>query len=162
MKEYLLSLLVASMLLTLVGILSPKGSNGGLSGHVRLVGALVWICLLVVPLFHLVSQFRQTWDDELIFEQESVIPDCQAQLNEAIDKASKDYFCDMLTQTLEERFSLTAGTLRCTVKWMQVESGIKPEQVTLFLSGSAIWQSPTLLEEFVTDLIGCKCITVIE
>lgn len=162
MKEYLLSLLVASMLLTLVGILSPKGSGGGLSGHVRLVAALVWICLLVVPLFRLIGEIPYLPSNTILSTQEPESPDYQAQLDEALNEASKEYFCDMLTQSLEEKFSLAAGTVRCAVRWAQTESGIKPEEVTVVLSGSAIWQSPALLEDFVSDLIGCGCIIVID
>ena len=162
MKEYLLSLLVASLLLSLVGILAPKGTGSGLAGHVRLVAALVWICLLVIPLFSLLSKMPDLWSDTILVPQEQGTQDYQKELQSILDEASKEYFCDVLTQTLEEHFALDAGTLRCAIVWAQTESGIQPKQVTLLLSGSAIWQSPTLLEEFVTDLIGCKCITAIE
>jgi hypothetical protein len=83
-------------------------------------------------------------------------------MQQVVDEASKTYFCDMLTQTLEERFSLSQGTVRCLVAWKQEEDGIKPEKVTLILSGSAVWHSPKEMEVFVTELIGCSCVSAIE
>lgn len=162
MREYLLSLLVVSLILAVIGILAPDGEKGGLSKHVRLVAALVWICVLISPLSHIISDVRDWWNGELLSIEEEPARDYQEQALQALDQASKDYFCDMLTQVLEENFSLSPGTVRVQVFWSQGESEIKPEKITLLLSGSAVWQSPKEMEQFVKELIGCECISAIE
>ena len=50
MKIYLLSLLITSLLLSVIGILSPKGERDGLAKHMRLVAALVWLCCMAIPM----------------------------------------------------------------------------------------------------------------
>ena len=162
MKDYLLSLLVVSMILSVVGILAPKGTGGGLAGHIRLVAALVWICVLIAPLPTVIAELRDVWSNGFIEIQTQDAPDYQIQTDQILDEASKAYFCDMLTQALEDRFSLMPGSLRCHVVWNETSDGIRPGKVTLLLSGDAVWQSPKQLEEFVTELIGCECISAIE
>lgn len=78
-----------------------------------------------------------------------------------MESASRSYFAQSLTQMLEQRFSIPAGEIRCTVRWQQDEE-LRPDRVTLVLSGSAIWKNPAEMEEFVTGLLGCECVTAIE
>ena len=163
MTEYLISLLAAAPVMAIIGILSPEGVRSGLSKHLRLVAALVWICILIAPVSGLVTEWKEWQNGDFSFDTEQETEnDYQAILDEALDNHSTAYFCDMLTQTLEEHFSITKGDMRCHVAWNRGNDAMRPERVTLFLSGNAVWKSPKEMEAYVTDLLGCECITVIE
>ena len=159
MQTYLLSLLGGALAAALVGILAPEGA----SRHIRLVSSLFLICVLVAPLPKAIGSVS-SWFEELeeaADAGESGGDDYAAQLETAMESASRSYFAQSLTQMLEQRFSIPAGEVRCTVRWQQDEE-LRPERVTLVLSGSAIWKNPAEMEEFVTGLLGCECVTAIE
>lgn len=159
MQTYLLSLLGGALAAALVGILAPEGA----SRHIRLVSSLFLICVLVAPLPKAIGSVS-SWFEELeeaADAGESGGGDYAAQLEAAMESASRSYFAQSLTQMLEQRFSIPAGEIRCTVRWQQDEE-LRPERVTLVLSGSTIWKNPAEMEEFVTGLLGCECVTAIE
>lgn len=159
MQTYLLSLLGGALAAALVGILAPEGA----SRHIRLVSSLFLICVLVAPLPKAIGSVS-SWFEELeeaADAGESGGGDYAAQLEAAMESASRSYFAQSLTQMLEQRFSIPAGEIRCSVRWQQGEE-LRPERVTLVLSGSAIWKNPAEMEEFVTGLLGCECVTAIE
>ena len=159
MQTYLLSLLGGALAAALVGILAPEGA----SRHIRLVSSLFLICVLVAPLPKAIGSVS-SWFEELeeaADAGESGGGDYAAQLEAAMESASRSYFAQSLTQMLEQRFSIPAGEIRCTVRWQQDEE-LRPDRVTLVLSGSAIWKNPAEMEEFVTGLLGCECVTAIE
>ena len=159
MQTYLLSLLGGALAAALVGILAPEGA----SRHIRLVSSLFLICVLVAPLPKAIGSVS-SWFEELeeaADAGESGGGDYAAQLEAAMESASRSYFAQSLTQMLEQRFSIPTGEIRCTVRWQQGEE-LRPERVTLVLSGSAIWKNPAEMEKFVTGLLGCECVTAIE
>ena len=159
MQTYLLSLLGGALAAALVGILAPEGA----SRHIRLVSSLFLICVLVAPLPKAIGSVS-SWFEELeeaADAGESGGGDYAAQLEAAMESASRSYFAQSLTQMLEQRFSIPAGEIRCTVRWQQGEE-LRPERVTLVLSGSAIWKNPAEMKKFVTGLLGCGWVTAIE
>lgn len=164
MKSYLLTLLGAALAVTLVGLLSPKGEGGGMEKHLRLICALFLICVLISPLSGAIDQIREMFDGihEIPGIGNTAQDGYREQMQQAADAASRQYFSDMLTQTLEQKFSIAMGDVRCSVAWDTVNGTLQPTQVTVLLSGRAIWMSPREIESFVSDLLGCICTVAIE
>lgn len=159
MQTYLLSLLGGSLAVALIGILAPNGA----SKHIKLISSLFLVCILVAPLPKAIGSIR-SWMDDLNQEIDSGSDssDYATQMEEAIESASKTYFAQSLTQMLEQRFSITPGEIRCSIQWAEGDEQMQPLRITLILSGSAIWKNPADMEEFVTELLGCECVTAIE
>ncbi len=164
MQTYLFSLIGAALTAAFFGILTPNGDGGKMSAHMRLLVALFFICVLIAPLKSALDTCIEFVNGELQLPgtNDSGQEDYQKQLEEAIDNSSKSYFTQMLTKTLESTFSINTGNIRCTVHWEEQETEFRPIRVTLILSGEAIWQDPEALESFVTDLLGCECVTAID
>lgn len=158
MKEYLLSVLAAALVIALVGILAPNGSGSSL----KLVSALFLLLAIAAPLPKLLTSIPQRIED--LFQvggQKGDEEDFRQETDLTLENASKAYLAQSLTQLLEEKFSIPAGEVRCTVRWVEGDE-IRPEKVTVILSGSAIWKNPAPIEETVTQLLGCECVTAIE
>jgi hypothetical protein len=83
-------------------------------------------------------------------------------MEQALGDASTAYFTEMLTQMLEKRFEITPGEVRCIVVWNEEDGATVPKQVTVVLSGKAIWKNPQDMEAFVEGLLGCPCSSAIE
>ncbi len=158
MKEYLLSLLAASLCVALVGILAPGSSQK----YIRFIASLFLICVLVTPLPRVLSSISAPEGLPDLIGGSSQPSDYKDRMEEALEQASGAYFAEMLTQLIEERFSIPEGSVRCTVKWQDGGDRLTPERVTVILSGSAIWKNPSEIEAFVSSLLGCECVTAIE
>lgn len=163
-KTYLLSVIGASLFAALIGILTPKGEGDGIGKHMRLLTSFFLICVLISPLKN-VTQALSGWiSGDVVFpwEEENLESDYREQMDAAIESASKEYFTNTLTETLRAQFSMESGSVRCQVKWESAGAELRPSRVTVILSGASIWKNPEHIENFVSDLLGCECVTAIE
>ena len=159
MKTYLLSLLGASLAVALIGILAPAGA----SKHMKLISSLILICVLIAPLPKAIgSVWSMVEDFTEQGGQSGSSSDYNGQMQEAVNSASKTYFAQTLTQLLEQQFSIPPGEVRCSIRWAEGTEQLQPQKITLILSGSAIWKNPNDMEKFVSELLGCECVTAIE
>ncbi len=159
MTAYLLSLFSAAMAVALVGLLAPGSSGRAL----KLACGLFLICVIALPLPSWLGDLRDSLGEITAQDPANGTgTDYEEQLQEALDSASRSYFAAMLTQMLEDRFSIPQGELRCAILWEESEEMLRPQRVTLILSGSAVWKDPAEMEEFVSGLLGCECVSAIE
>ncbi|MBR3894086.1 MAG: hypothetical protein IKJ35_02950 [Clostridia bacterium] len=164
MKTYLLTLITTAFAVTLAGMLSPRGEGGGIAKHLKLLGALLLVCVLISPLSGIIEGLRAFANGEidLSWTEDKDSEDYREDLQGTLDGASRQYVCEMLTQTLEQRFSVSRGEIRCAIQWSEKENTPRPSHVSVILSGQAIWKSPKEIETFVTELLGCGCSVAIE
>ena len=162
-KTYMLSIFATALLITVVDILAPSGAGSGLSKHLKLVLSLVFVCVLISPTVslaeHLFEFAKGNWEFGI---EEDVENHYAEELQNALDDASRDYFEGMLAQTLCEEFEIAEGDLRTHVAWNNDDENPRPQKVTVILSGKAIWENPAKIEEYVTSLLGCDCVSAIE
>ena len=164
MKAYLTSLLIAALLVAFFAILSPNGERGGLFARQKLLSSLFLICVILSPLqgaMHTLSDFFS--GDLSIFNapSQNEAIDYQEQLEAAVNTSSKQYFTQLLCQTLCEQFAISSDDLRCTVSWKEGEAAT-PQSITVILSGKAIWKDPHEIEQFTDALLGIPCDVAIE
>ena len=164
MKNYLLTLIAASLVAVLIGILSPDGERGGIAKHMKLLTSLFLVCVLISPLQSGIVGLQKLMNGELSLPEldSTQQEDHLQQMEDILNGASVNYFCDMLTETLEQNFSIENGSVRCLVEWEQTGETLTPTRVTVVLSGKAIWKDPRQIEAFVSELLGCDCVTAIE
>ena len=166
MTTYLTTLITASLTISLVTLLSPQGERAGIAKHMRLLTGLFLICLLISPMCRIIEELYNADGGTLQIpgiEQDQPSKDSyQEQLDQAMRQASTSYFTQMLTQMIESQFAISEGNIRCTVEWDRNEETSIPKRITVVLSGKAIWKDPREIEAFVTNLIGCECVSAIE
>ena len=159
-KTYLLSIFATALLITVVDILAP---GGGLSKHLKLVTSLVFVCILISPSLAFTERLKDfaNGDWELAIEGD-MEEHYSSELQNALDDASKEYFENMLELTLCKEFDIAEDNLRVAVEWIGDAENLRPGKVTVILSGKAIWKNPAKIEEYVTSLLGCACVSAIE
>ncbi len=159
MKDYLFSLFAVSLAVTLVMILAPGEEHSGTHKHLRLLGGLVTLCVLIAPIqkgIEALSDIAEgNWQLPEITAPDT---DYREDVKEALDDASRAYFKDLLTQALEQEFSVPRGELECIVRWNENT----PADVTVVLLGSAIWMDPSPIEAYVEELLNCPCNSAIK
>lgn len=157
MKEYFISLLAASVLITLFGMLAPEG---GISKHLRLLLALFLVCAVISPLSSLIGKIDDWKNGDVTFpwDKEEFEQNYEQQRDEALAQASRDYFRQSLTQMLEREFSIAPGNVECHIEWSVTESGKElPQKITVLLSNGAIWKDPKKIQAFIVGLLSCEC-----
>ena len=160
-KTYLLSIFATALLITVVDILAPGGS--GLSKHLKLVTSLVFVCILISPTLSFAEKLKDFANGDWELAIEGDIEDhYSSELQNALDDASKEYFENMLDLTLCKEFDIAEDNLRVAVEWIGETENLRPQKVSVILSGKAIWKNPAKIEEYVTSLLGCVCVSAIE
>ena len=164
MKAYLLSILAASIAAALINLLSPAGEGGGIGKHLKLTVALFLICVLITPLKSGMEAILDWSSGKLPFweNEEDIAEDYRDRLDGALTDASREYVAQALTETLQAQFDMDPGTVRCALEWSGSGEEARPSRVTVLLSGKSIWKDPHAIEDFVTELLDCECITAIE
>lgn len=165
MKAYFLSVAVIGLIGALCSILAPAGDGGGIAKHLKLLTSLLLVCVLIAPVGDLIEGGGDWLGGNLSFPWEEGGENVEGEdLQSKLDEVSTAYFTELLTETLEREFAIETGDLRCVVTWETQESGesLRPERVTLLLSGKAIWKDTEAMEDFVTSLLGCACVSAIE
>lgn len=162
MKAYILSLLAASLVAAIVGILSPSGEGGGIAKHLRLVCALFLLCALLSPLPSVLELLKDLSDGNLSFPgiETDMEEDYRDRLEGALDESARTYVQQMLTESIEEKFSISRGEVKLQIQWD--DKGERPTRVTVLLSGGAIWKNPHEISNFVSTLLKCECVCAIE
>ena len=162
-KAYIISIFATALLITVVDILAPTGANNGLSRHLKLISSLVFVCLLISPTVSLAERLGEFAKGNWEFGIEGEIEDHYSEeLQNALDNASQQYFEGMLTKTLCEEFQIAEDDLRVRVEWEGEGEHLRPQKVTVILSGKAIWKNPAKIEEYVSSLLNCDCVSAIE
>ena len=162
-KAYLLSIFATALLITVVDIFAPTTNGGGLARHLKLVTSLVFVCILISPTVSLAQRLGEFAKGNWEFDIEGDIEDhYSSELQDALDNASRDYFEGMLTQTLCKEFEIAEDDLRVRVEWVGEGENLRPKKVTVILSGKAIWKNPAKMEEYVSSLLDCDCVSAIE
>lgn len=158
MEGYCLSILAASVIGAIVGLLSP---TGGISKYLRLTVSLFLLCALLSPLPALLEDLVDGGGISLLPDREEEKEEYRESLEQALNDASKEYFISMLTRALREECSLAEGTVRCAVLWQEGDT-LLPRRVTVILSGESIWKDPSPIKDYVHSLLDCECAVAIE
>ncbi|MBQ8432209.1 MAG: hypothetical protein IJX28_04930 [Clostridia bacterium] len=164
MSSFLYSLVLLALSLGLAELLRPGKEKTTPGNPVKILCSLLLLCALASPLTSLLSRLVQ-WKEQGV---QSLLPDVTTSqppaqaLEQALEQTSKAYFTQLLTQTLENEFSIPTGQVRCTVEWTETDGSLRPSRVTVILSGSAVWKDPHAMEDFVSMLLNCECQSAIE
>ena len=164
MQAYLITLIAASMTVTLISLLFPSGERGGLLPYLRLFTALFLLCVLISPIRGAIMSLHDLLEGELTVPGIESPPEdpYREELELAMNAASTEYFAQALTRMLESRFGIEIGQIRCHVDWRLDSGQLSPSRVTVILSGRAIWKDAGAIEAYVENLLGCECDSAIE
>lgn len=149
MSTYLYSLAVAAVLIALVCTLMPESA----AQHVKLLCSLCVILLLISPVMRLVNAVGQgAWEIPEAWQDEGQQEQDYGQFSDAL-------VVGQLQVLLEKEQGLPPAQCRILVEWGE-DGGVR--EVTLLLSGKAIWRDPDPIKAYVEGLLDCKCRVVLE
>ena len=156
MKEYLFSVLGASLAAVAVIHLLPDGAKS--AKQLRLLVSLALLCTVAAPLSSLtvdgVSDFFSS-----ITESGRVDTGAEEKYYSALTELSSAELESLLRTRISSELSLNAHDLTVTVEAEERDGVFCPTRVAVGLSGAAIFADPYEIEELVESLVGCDCDT---
>ena len=153
MREYVMTLLGASLLTGILGTLCPKGHKK----HLRLLCGLCMIDMLISPLPSYLENAEQNLlelGEETGGEAEDVYDEIYYQ---ALSNANVWQIEKMTKRLIIQEFSLSSDDLSVSVFISDEEDRILLKNATVSLSGKAILTDPREIVRVVEEYLGCPC-----
>ena len=167
MREYLYSIVCFTCATGLVLILAPDGVRQGLKKHVKFIGALCLICILIKPTTELLDALDSFGDNGFsgIIDDESKLYDKYEEIYQNyLDGGYGENIGDAVKDSLYERFQIEKKHCRILTEFADRNGdGIRePKKITVILSGSAKFKEPESIKCFVSELFDCEAVVAIE
>ena len=162
MKNYILTLLAASLAAAVVELLSPKGEGDRLVSHIRMIGGLFLLVVLLDPLRTGISLLRDAAAGDLPSRVESLIPS-------AIETNYDAVFGDSLTNLgeaeveswamaiLETHFGVSSEDCLVAVDCAYEADTLFATELRIALWGRSALEDPHPIEVYFTEQLGCPC-----
>lgn len=155
MSGYFYGLLSTCLFCGFFGLIAP---NGALGKYLRLLGGICVLCVMLSPL----STYLQSWETEDLLSGLLGSDEQESEFDEIYNKALAEAGCDQLEEYWKERLcgelSLRKEQVSVQVALEEDESGYRPSQVWVTLSGSAILADPALITATVEKVMECPCV----
>jgi hypothetical protein len=165
-KAYLLTLLTTSLIVALIGYLTPEGERGGLSKHISLLSGLCLLCVLITPIAQAISgggdllgRLEGALDDWLDGGENSK-EEYDDRWQEQYEQMDVRYAEAAISLMLQQKFEIAEGDV--SVRLQLDDTGERIAAVQVGLSGRAVWINTHDLEAYIEQTLGCECTTYIE
>lgn len=163
MGEYFSSIIAVSLLCGVIEALAPHTS--GLDRHVRRIGLLIILCIALSPLSDLIGSISDGLLDDLkneISGKDEMSEDYRERLNEYLNNYSAELLKGELYGILSERFSIPQEECEIILEPEYANGQYCVAKVVILLSGGSIFKNPYNIEDYIADLLSCKCEVLIK
>ena len=169
MREYVFSIVCFSCATGIVLMLAPDGLRQGLKKHVKFIGALCLICILIKPTTELLEAIERLGDEGFsgMLEGES-----EGELYDKYDEIYKNYLDggygenigEAVKDSLYERFGIEKDNCRVLTEFADKDGdGVRePKKITVILGGNAKFKEPESIKSFISELFDCEAAVAIE
>lgn len=158
MREYLMSIITAALIVGLVGALVPEG--GDLHRYVTFAGSLCVLILLISPITRVLGFVGELTDGGIDLPLENSTEQYEEQFLQYITSLGNESIATELAGMICERFDIAEQECHVKVDTYEAQGEMAIGRVTVILSGKAIFRDPYEIEQYITDLIGCECAVV--
>ena len=160
MREYLMSLIVASLIVGLIGVLVPEGDGGGLRRYVTFTGSLCVLILLISPVTRVLGFVSELSDGGVDVSFENRADEYDEQFKQYITSLGEESITSELTDIICKQFDISDKECHVKVDTYDAQGEMAIGHVTVILSGKAIFRDPYEIEQYITELLGCECTVV--
>ena len=152
MKTYMISAVYVAVFAGIVLLLAPKGKGGSMERHIKLLVSLAFISVMIQP--------------AVSFFMSIEIPDCnieavsytyEEELYENFINLEKSELEKGLKTLISQNFSINEENVDVTVTVVLRDDKPKTEKVYVKVSGTAIFCNTNDIENYVSELLNCKC-----
>ena len=156
MKEYIFSLIGASLIAGIVSLFLPEGSSN--SKAVKMLAALCVISVLAAPLSGASCDGDLSGIFDPILESTPQLG-AEDEYYGILTELGQKELEKKLTELICENFSIDENNISVSVEALADGGEFSVRRVAIGLHGAAVFCNPYDIEEFVTSLVGVDCDT---
>ncbi|MBR5124234.1 MAG: hypothetical protein IKU90_03805 [Clostridia bacterium] len=166
MKTYIWILLASSIAAAVIQLLAPKGENGGLGDHVRMIAGLFLVVSLLNPLKEGIALLRSVAEGDLSDCFDLTIPsdaegDYEGVFHDALSFVGQEEVRGWVVSLLETEFGIPPSGCRVSVTCAVEGEIVAVEEVGITLLGRYAVEDPHPIESRVGEALSCPvCVTV--
>lgn len=155
MREYIFSIIGASVIAAVVTLFLPEGKE--ISKYVKLLVSLAVICVIVNPFGNSAGRLEiSEWFSSLIPEQsEDGEEKYYGVLTEIGERELEKKLCALVC----EKFSIAEGDIEITAEAHEENGVLTLDRIAVGLYRAAVLKDPYEIEAYVSELVGCACET---
>ncbi len=154
MKEYLIGLIICSVLACIVCFISPGES---LKGYQRFIAGLCIICVMVKPTVKLIDFIRE-FDINLYVPEQSQ-KEYEDEWEDYLEHYGEGAVREYVSKELKNTFGVSAQKVSVTYKEDFDEPAIR--RIYIELPPSAVFKDTTKIEVYFEKVFDCEVITAI-
>ena len=154
-NEYLLTLIGASILVSTVAMLAPRGGKR----YVRLCSCLCLLCVILAPLPNIAKSLEDGSLSSLVGDGEADDMESfyEEIYNNTVNSANGEMIADALENMMTKDLSLPEGGFSVTVDTMTENGEVTVKKVTVRLGIEAIGKDPREIVGYLEKMLGCEC-----
>ena len=153
MKNYLISIIIASVAMGICEIITPK--HNGVEKYVKLVGVLIILCAVISP----ISDTINTIDENLVDKLREEINNLDKSEDDYND-ILKDYLANYsiaeakthIKNTLYEEFGISNDECDIKIYTDTLDGKVCINNIQILLGGTSIFKNPYTIEEYIMKL----------
>lgn len=167
MKNYILSLLAASLAAVVVELLAPKGEGGRMASHVRMIAGLFLLVALLEPLGEGIAILRDATDGDLSARVEALVPsdgetDYEAVFGDNLAAIGANEVKAWVTQAMAIHFGIPAEGCAVWVDCAYGDETLTVTEVRISLTPAYLLQDPHPIETYFTEQLSCPCYVTVD
>ena len=169
LKEYIYSIASFSFALGLVLVIAPDGVRQGIKKHVKFIGALCLICILIDPVAELIGTLHNLSNKDLsgfIGESDKgELYDKYENIYESyLDGSYGENVGAAVKDSLLKKFGIKKDNCRVLTEFCNGDGdeARKPQKITIILSGDDKFRDPDKIKSFISDTFDCEAAVAVE
>lgn len=157
MREYLLNVIGAALMVGVIGVLVPAD---GLKKYVVFIGSLCILGILLSPLTSLANFLVNIGSDGIYGIADSLNDEKKydEKYCEYMSGLGREAIADEICRLLCENFSIPDGECHVGVTFSGEGEKVALGRVTVILSGRSVFRDPYEIEDYLSRLLGCEVV----
>ena len=160
MREYLMSVIGAAVVVGVICSLMPEGEGGGLKRHVGFIGALCVLAILISPADEFLGWLDGLSEGGLDILVENERERYDRQYSQYLLTLGERELADEIVTLVCQEFDISSEQCHVKATIGHRDGKAVADQVTVILSGAALLRDPYEIEGFISQLLECECTVV--
>ena len=164
MNNYLLTLIITSISISIANIIAP--TNSEISKYIKLIGSLIILCVIINSFGDAIKisngNFINEIKDSLIIDTDNEKEKYNQILHDYLNSYSKEGIENEMKEILEKEFQIPKNEASIELYTNFINDKLTLTEIKILLSGKSIFKNPYRIEERFKEIWQCECSVLIK
>lgn len=164
MKNYLLTIILVSICISLAEIISP--SEKGINKYTKAIGVLIILSVIISPISKVITSIDESFFDKI--RDNLSINDDEYQnkyediLINYLNNFSISEVNAQIKNILDQEFTIPNTECEVVIITEQTGEKLSISKIQILLLGKSVFKNPYEIENYFSNLLKCDCIVLIK